>query len=697
MKKPPLIFAALLSALLGSCGGGRPRGDGIPATFTASGRIDIDSEEARTLALEFVPTGGGEAVRATVDAGSLTYSAELPTGAEYAARLVNADGWRISGGGTISARGAEVGTANIVLLDIRAERLPLHVVAGRFVGRNEEIPSKIEFVDMDGGRRHEGQILAESGEYVAHLRDGRYEIVAETENAESRSHVVVDGSGVEKDVNLVAKEAERPRPFPRGRPLTVGRSADFRTVGAALAAVRAYPPKSEEERVTISVQPGVYREQLDVDVPFVTLKNAGGGEVRLTWYYGAGALYHSAGENGRFDGILALDRFGKNPASAWGCTVLVKKSARAFRAEGITFENSFGRRVEGAETADGAEADGRPRRPETDAESRSESRPCAALVVEADETEFLGCRFLGSQATLGTGGGIRGYLRACLVEGQIDLIFGGGSFVFEECELRWRGFSDSAEAGFATAARTALEERGWLFENCLISRADGADCAGGFFGRPWGADATVAFVGTLLETEDAIDGAGWARLSVNDPADANFREHGTTFRGFVWRGDGLDLGGRVAGTVVAAGGNVPEELTADYVLEGWPPAFAEAREDAKARLTKPPKLVSDGSLKKPRPGDTLTVAYSIPGARPHEDTSRIEWLRLRGGTLTTVRQSAGFGRRTYRLTDEDIGARIEAVVTPQLHGGAFGERKSARLPSPVADPAKADAPAKRRR
>ena len=90
------------------------------------------------------------------------------------------------------------------------------------------------------------------------------------------------------------------------------------------------------------ITPGLYRNQLIIDVPYITLKNADPSkEVKLTWYYGIGYNYYSADMNGWYDEDLAYDKFSKRGVAKWGAATYIKEAARAFRAEGITFETQI--------------------------------------------------------------------------------------------------------------------------------------------------------------------------------------------------------------------------------------------------------------------------------------------------------------------------------------------------------------------
>jgi hypothetical protein len=79
------------------------------------------------------------------------------------------------------------------------------------------------------------------------------------------------------------------------------------------------------------ITPGVYRNQLIVDVPYITLKNADPTkEVKLTWYYGIGYKYYSADESGWYNEDLAYDKFSKKNCRKMGRSNLHQERSKSF-------------------------------------------------------------------------------------------------------------------------------------------------------------------------------------------------------------------------------------------------------------------------------------------------------------------------------------------------------------------------------
>ena len=352
-----------------------------------------------------------------------------------------------------------------------------------------------------------------------------------------------------------------------GTVLTVGKNGTYRTVGEAVQAAAALNPGGEHNRVTVSIEPGTYREQLLINTPYLSFVNdTPSQKVTLTWYYGIGYKYYSVGSNGEYSADAARAKNAKNePTQRWGCSVRLRSGANFFRAENITFENSFNRYVTDEELADGVEVSGSQsitfrRQKGADVQQKSATERAAALAIEADCCEFRGCAFQSSQDTLYIGGGY-GYFRDCMIEGNTDYIFGqNGTNVFDSCELRFKGYSSGGVGGYITAMK---DSKRTLFTGCKVT-AGSLPVAAGYFGRPWGGSADVAFVNTQLQYEGIITGAGWTSMSGHQPEDARFKEYGTTCNGAP-----VNTGSRVRGTVQYSADGLD---TATY-LGAWVPYY----------------------------------------------------------------------------------------------------------------------------
>lgn len=338
---------------------------------------------------------------------------------------------------------------------------------------------------------------------------------------------------------------------------------NYKTVQEAVDAAEDIDPRSESERVYIHIAPGVYREQVIVNSSYISFINDDPNEeVRITWYYGIGYKYYSMGEDGFYSEDAAKSKSEKREANRWGCSVRILGDC--FRAEYITFENSFNRYVTLAEIMDGAEPSGSQaitykRVLGADVQTKEATERAAALAVEGDYCEFFGCVILSNQDTLFTRG--IGYYKNCKIEGNTDYIFGQGDNVFEECELSFKGFSGESKGGVITAIK---DDGKYLFYNCEITANDELTVLSGRFGRPWGPAANVAFVNTKLQYASIISAEGWSSMSGNEPQNANFKEYNSTSNG-----EPVGTFGRVDGTVLSSS----EGLTPHEYLGEWTPHY----------------------------------------------------------------------------------------------------------------------------
>ena len=324
--------------------------------------------------------------------------------------------------------------------------------------------------------------------------------------------------------------------------ISVGQKGDYQTVNEALEAVRKMD-RSNNERVTISIEPGNYEEMLVVDVPNVTLKNnsakpstdltnkgvdIAAEAVRITSYYGHGYSYYSMGNDCKWnEETLKVNKengyesytnpgSGTTNGSYWNATVVV--AADGFEAEGIIFENSFNQYVSKKAAEDvivaqsgakeGAVARANMKEGDTTVQDKKYVERAAALAIQNNikQVSFDNCKFVGRQDTLYGGTGVTAAFYDCSVYGGTDYIFGGMTAVFAKCDLVFNTSEDGNDVGYITAPQQK-SGRGYLMYNCHVtSTVPGEDTASeytskaGYFGRPWQANTSEAvFYQTVVD------------------------------------------------------------------------------------------------------------------------------------------------------------------------------------------------------
>ena len=452
-------------------------------------------------------------------------------------------------------------------------------VSGKFVTSDDKASdvTKITFTNKsDSSYSYSFDVTGDG--YKAQLRAGEYDTSVVSEKYTAYDHVSVGSADVLNDVYLETEADTSPVEYQAE--VKVGKGQQFETITDAVKYIGRMTRTTE--RVTITLTDALYREQIMVDTPYVTISSEAGSTI--TWYYGSGYTYYSADMNGYYSEARAVDKYEKGVeigmgTGHWGATVNVLPTATAFRSEGVIYESSFNRYMTTEEVADGVGKGGDnskvDRSKATDADIKlykNKERACV-IFIEADQSEFKDCQFLSSQDTMFTGNNTEHtYFKNCVIEGTTDYICGDGSAVFDSCTLSMYGYGDKAASGSIIVASKALSQLGYLFNNCKVVKTSYPGINKGitktYFARPWRADSKVVFLNTEVEDANTIAPAGFTSMSNVTPAKAKYYEYNTH----------LADGTKVSTSSRAAGVNkmTDEEASAvkleDY-FEGWTPAY----------------------------------------------------------------------------------------------------------------------------
>lgn len=270
------------------------------------------------------------------------------------------------------------------------------------------------------------------------------------------------------------------------------------SINAALDSARTVY-NSRGERTTILIEPGTYQEELTIDMPGLTLKNAcrkpsiglknGGLEcdknaVRITWYYGHGYQYRSMGDK---------INYGGSRMRLWNASVLV--TAPDFTAENIIFENSFNLYVSAKEAADSlvdiSQSDmpwtekERPKkimppRPKeigsTEVQKKAYRERAAAIsfATGAQNAHLKNCRAVGRQDVLYGDQGASVYWEKGILQGGVDFIFGAMQMAIDRATIVANINGEQGDKCYIAAGRSGSETqpaRGMLFYKCHIRLA----------------------------------------------------------------------------------------------------------------------------------------------------------------------------------------------------------------------------------
>ena len=310
------------------------------SVYTYTGRISGFTEgyDISKLKVTMEPAEGAmaDAVELKI-AEDFSFTAVLEPDVEYTASLQGVNDYEIISGKTVNDNQNHTE-------DIIVAAKAVYAVNGEFTGLEAGTNvTELTFTNVDDNYVYAGTVTNDG--YEISLRNGAYAVSAAADGYRTTTHVVVNGAAVKKDILFVSTAAAEP--MTRVPDLYVGyedkAEYNYNTVKEAVAAAAAMNPSSEEERITIHIAPGTYREQVIITTPYLSLVNDSDKEVLMTWYYGIGYEYYSADGTGYYNVENAYDQYAKSTASKWGCAVYVKNTATGFSADGIVFENSFNR------------------------------------------------------------------------------------------------------------------------------------------------------------------------------------------------------------------------------------------------------------------------------------------------------------------------------------------------------------------
>ena len=172
------------------------------------------------------------------------------------------------------------------------------------------------------------------------------------------------------------------------------------------------------------------------------------------------------------------------------------------------------------------------------------NKQAVAALIEADKCVFNNCTFLGYQDTLEPKAG-RQYYKNCTIKGCIDYIFGkNATALFETCNIvtLYRPGDEyciTAHMGNNGNKGQGVPTYGYVFKNCVLSVEGEVGVGRVTLGRPWRADATVAWIN--CEMSEHISKSAYGESGVrprynsmeggganNLPQDAHFVEFGNT-------------------------------------------------------------------------------------------------------------------------------------------------------------------------
>ena len=251
-------------------------------------------------------------------------------------------------------------------------------------------------------------------------------------------------------------------------------TGDFTTIQAAVDAI----PSMEHVSQTILIRSGEYRERVVVDRDDVHILGENAQDTVITW----SACAHD------------LDTDGKEKGTFLSFTFLV--TGRDVTVENLTIRNDAGDgRIAGQAVAVYAAGD-RGIWKNCRLIAHQDTLFCGPVMTKIG-TEIAPHSLAGAECVESVGDcpltRSRQYFENCLIQGDVDFIFGPYRCWFEACELRM-----NERGGWYTAANTPEEQTfGLVFHQCHLT----GDCEPGkaYLGRPWRKFARTLFLACEMD------------------------------------------------------------------------------------------------------------------------------------------------------------------------------------------------------
>jgi pectinesterase len=271
-------------------------------------------------------------------------------------------------------------------------------------------------------------------------------------------------------------------------------SGNYTTVQAAVNAA----PANQTGTFTITIKPGTYRGTVSIpsNKPHLSLVGAGSAPsaVVLVENHASGTPKPGGGTYG----------------TSGSATVTI--AAADTTVSNLTMANDF-----------------------NEAASTLSAKQAVAVNTSGDRVQFSGVRILGNQDTLlvnSSGTAVRRlYVRNSYVEGDVDFIFGAGTMLFQNGEVRSLTRGSSSNNGYITAAATNIgNSYGYLFWGTHLTSNAPAKTV--YLGRPWhpGGDpnaiAQVLYRGVTMDAHVRND--PWTDMSGFSWRDARFFEYSSS-------------------------------------------------------------------------------------------------------------------------------------------------------------------------
>ncbi len=324
----------------------------------------------------------------------------------------------------------------------------------------------------------------------------------------------------------------------------------FKTIEQGLEYLREFVTPTEQNRATLYISAGYYKEKLEIDVPYLTIKGAGICKATYSSDESYDQLDYNTATIIEFDSLFGVDQVGFKNITDSTQTVSVRSSAVECVIENLTISNWWNNYqrfnsmydflkdysyTEGGQTKYVA------------SNNKVNEHRALALLVQSDMFIMRDCSLLGYQDTLELFTG-RQYFYNTYISGTTDYIFGSNnSTLFDNCIIHTIYNGSNSAGGYITAFKgyrsstSDMVDYGVTFYKSMLE--GDSNSVNVSLGRPWGNCAQVSFIecnmtsciSTTAYTTNTSQGARYVKMSSVYPTDTNVRfyEYGNTGLGAI--------------------------------------------------------------------------------------------------------------------------------------------------------------------
>ncbi len=258
--------------------------------------------------------------------------------------------------------------------------------------------------------------------------------------------------------------------------------------------------------VIVQLEKGTYIEKVFINRPNVTLLGAGRDETRIS-----------------YDDASRTIKDGKELGTAASASVTV--TAPYFAARELTLANDFDY----------------PSYRYLVEQNPGKVKGLQAVALrttgEAMKTSLYECRICGYQDTLYLDAGVH-TLEKCIIEGNVDFIFGAGTALFTSCLIVSNG------AGYVVAPSTRETDIGFCFNQCKFLSTDTVADETVYLGRPWhpkadpGINSFALLYDCFLDRHIQLDGWTWMHAFPREGGEVIFSSEDSRFYETLCHGPG---------------------------------------------------------------------------------------------------------------------------------------------------------------